>query len=68
MGARFSMVGEVQYGQSRTVTQQKTFRRGYLGVDAAEIPQFKEGVLEAIVRKLLEEEGIRDPVYATTLD
>ncbi|KAK0443375.1 uncharacterized protein EV420DRAFT_1576575 [Desarmillaria tabescens] len=68
MGARFSMVGEVLHGQFMVVTQQKTFRRGYLGMDPSEMPQFKEGATEAIARKLLEEEGIHDPVFATTLD
>ncbi|KAK0443353.1 uncharacterized protein EV420DRAFT_1576461 [Desarmillaria tabescens] len=66
-GARLSMVG-VLYSQFMVVTQQKTFRRGYLGMDPSEIPQFREGALEAIVRKMLKEDSIHDPVFATTLD
>ncbi|SJL11679.1 uncharacterized protein ARMOST_15085 [Armillaria ostoyae] len=68
MGARFSIVGEEQFGQFMVVTQIKSFRRGYLGMDPSKIPQFKEGEPEAIARKMLEEEGIHNPVYATYLD
>ncbi|KAK0215904.1 hypothetical protein EDD85DRAFT_441944 [Armillaria nabsnona] len=71
MGARFSIVGEEQFGQFMVVTQCKRFRRGYLGMDASQIPQFREGEREAIARKMLEEElkDIHSPVvYATILD
>ncbi|KAK0434424.1 hypothetical protein EV421DRAFT_2022964 [Armillaria borealis] len=34
----------------------KRFRRGYLGMDPSQIPQFREGEREAIARKMLEEE------------
>ncbi|KAK0451334.1 peptidase S8/S53 domain-containing protein [Desarmillaria tabescens] len=62
MGARFSMVGEVMFGQFMVVTQIKRFRHGYLGMDPAKIPQFTEGAPEAIARKMLEEEGIHEPL------
>ncbi|SJL14450.1 uncharacterized protein ARMOST_17907 [Armillaria ostoyae] len=71
MGARFSIVGEEQFGQFMVVTQSKRFRRGYLGMDPSQIPQFQEGEQEAIARKMLEEElkDIHSPVvYATFLD
>ncbi|PBK61843.1 hypothetical protein ARMSODRAFT_964639 [Armillaria solidipes] len=71
MGARFSIVGEEQFGQFMVVTQSKRFRRGYLGMDPSQIPQFREGEREAIARKMLEEElkDIHSPVvYATFLD
>ncbi len=66
MGARFSIVGEEQFGQFMVVTQCKRFRRGYLGMDPSQIPQFREGKPEAIARKMLEEElrGTSDQIQA----
>ncbi len=58
-GSRFSFVGPVLYAEFMVVTRRATFPGGYLGMDPAEIPQFKEGEREKVARKLLEEEGTR---------
>ncbi len=56
-GSRFSFVGEELDAEFMVVTQTSVFKNGYLGMDPALIPQFKEGEREKIARKLLEEEG-----------
>ncbi len=56
-GSKFSFVGEELDAEFMVVTQTSVFKNGYLGMDPALIPQFKEGEREKIMRKLLEEEG-----------
>ncbi|KAK0462438.1 uncharacterized protein EV420DRAFT_1745847 [Desarmillaria tabescens] len=67
-GSRFSYVGEVGSVEFMVVTRRAVFRRGYLGMDPAEILQFHEGEKERIARKLLEEEGLGHLEFATRLD
>ncbi|SJL09527.1 uncharacterized protein ARMOST_12906 [Armillaria ostoyae] len=67
-GSRFSFVGPVLYAEFMVVTRRVTFPSGYLGMDPAKIPQFREGERENVARKLLEEEGLGKLVFATRLD
>ncbi|KAK0240910.1 hypothetical protein EDD85DRAFT_816873 [Armillaria nabsnona] len=67
-GSRFSFVGPVLYAELMVVTRRATFPGGYLGMDPAEIPQFREGDREKVARKLLEEEGLGHLEFATRLD
>ncbi len=57
-GSRFSFVGEELDAEFMVVTQTSVFKNGYLGMNPALIPQFKEGEREKFVRKVLEEEGM----------
>ncbi|KAK0448556.1 hypothetical protein EV421DRAFT_2032751 [Armillaria borealis] len=67
-GSRFSFVGPVLYAEFMVVTRRATFPRGYLGMDPAKIPQFREGEREKVARKLLEEEGLGHLEFSTRLD
>ncbi|KAK0462439.1 uncharacterized protein EV420DRAFT_1524819 [Desarmillaria tabescens] len=67
-GSRFSFVGEERFTEFMVVTRRAVFRKGYLGMDPAKIPQFREGARERIARKLLEEEGLGHLEFSTCLD
>ncbi|SJL09528.1 uncharacterized protein ARMOST_12907 [Armillaria ostoyae] len=67
-GSRFSFVGEELYAEFMVVTQRAVFRKGYLGMDPAKIPQFEEGEREKVARDLLEAEGLVHLKFATRLD
>ncbi len=56
-GSRFSFVGEKRHAEFMVVTQRAVFRKGYLGMDPAKIPQFEEGERERVAKELLEKEG-----------
>ncbi|KAK0448543.1 hypothetical protein EV421DRAFT_1782943 [Armillaria borealis] len=49
------------------VTRRAVFRRGYNDMDPANIPQFKEGDEEKVVRRVLEE-GVDHLEFATRLN
>jgi hypothetical protein len=55
-GMDFIMVGEECFTEYMVMTQSKRFS-GWEGMDPKLIPQFKEGELEAMCRKFLEQEG-----------
>ncbi|KAK0225322.1 hypothetical protein IW262DRAFT_677846 [Armillaria fumosa] len=67
-GSRFSFVGEVRHAEFMVVTQRAVFRKGYLGMDPAKIPQFKEGERERVAKELLGKEGLGHLKFATRLD
>ncbi|KAK0240909.1 hypothetical protein EDD85DRAFT_948004 [Armillaria nabsnona] len=67
-GSRFSFVGEELYAEFMVVTQRAVFRKGYLGMDPAKIPQFEEGEREKVAGDLLEAEGLDHLKFATRLD
>ncbi|KAK0430278.1 hypothetical protein EV421DRAFT_1935727 [Armillaria borealis] len=66
-GSRFSFVGEELDAEFMAVTQTFVFKNGYLGMDPALIPQFKEGGREKFVRKLLAEEGLGHLEFSTLI-
>ncbi len=50
---------EELYAEFMVVTQRAVFRKGYLGMDPAKIPQIEEGEREKVAKDLLEAEGTR---------
>jgi len=64
--ANFGEVGEVRGVNCMVMTQSARFQ-GYKDMDPSLITQFEEGEQEAIARKLLEEEGVKDYEFVTVL-
>ncbi|SJL09530.1 uncharacterized protein ARMOST_12909 [Armillaria ostoyae] len=66
--SRFSFAGEIDNVEYMVVTRRAVFRKGYKGMDDADITQFKEGERERVARELLKEEGRGHLQFVTRLD